>query len=173
MEEEWRDVVGYEGLYQVSNLGRVKSLFRYKKILKQTIRRGYYQVELFKNMKGKIFPVHRLVAMAFLPNHHCYPCVNHKDEIKTNNNVNNLEWCTYKYNSNYGHCREKIRAKCRFKPIRQIKNGVIIREFPSVLEATNFLGLNSACGSSIIAVCKKKPGHFTAYGYEWEYITSI
>lgn len=172
MEEEWRNIVGYEGLYQVSNLGRVKSLFRYKKILKPCLSKGYYRVELFKEKSGKMFPIHRLVALAFIPNHNKLPCVNHKDEIKTNNCVDNLEWCTHEYNSNYGHCRDKIRRKCKLKPVKQIKNGKVLNVFSSVLSATNYFGVDKSYGSSIINVCKKKKGHYTAFGYEWEYVVN-
>ena len=105
MNEEWRDIKGYEGLYQVSNLGRVKSLPRERrnrqgyyytkeKILKQTnTSTGYKKVELFNGTR-KSYKVHRLVAQAFLNNEYNKPQVNHKDGNKINNNVNNLEWVT-------------------------------------------------------------------------------
>ena len=169
MEEEWRDVVGYEGLYQVSNLGRVKSLFRYKKILKGVkTNTGYLRIALCKNGKMKLVSIHRLVANAFVYNPNNYPCVNHKDEIRINNRADNLEWCTHKYNSNYGNCREKIRSKCTHKPIRQIKDNKIINTFSSIKEATDYLGKHKACGSNIISVCKKKKE--SAYGFKWEYV---
>ena len=110
MEEEWRAVVGYEGLYEVSNLGRVKSLFRYKQIVKGVpTNRGYLRVTLCKNKVHKLCSIHRLVATAFIPNPYNYPCVNHKDEERTNNQADNLEWCSYKYNVNYGNILEKKR----------------------------------------------------------------
>ena len=101
MEEIWKDVKGYEGLYQVSNLGNVKSIR--KNIIKKPSRlpKGYLQMRLSKNGKNKYISIHRLVAQAFIPNINNYPCVNHKDCNPQNNKVNNLEWCTYKENNSY------------------------------------------------------------------------
>lgn len=107
--EEWRDVVGYEGLYMVSNLGRVKSITRYKKVISQQICRGkYYSCQLWNKGKCKMMFVHRIVAMAFHPNPDKLPEINHKDENQLNNNANNLEWCTHKYNCNYGTRNARI-----------------------------------------------------------------
>ena len=105
--EIWKDVFGYEGLYQVSNKGRVKSINNYHRkdcvILKPQLNRfGYEIVNLYRKRKMRHFFIHKLVAFAFIQNPNNYPQVNHKDECKTNNNVENLEWCTAKYNINYG-----------------------------------------------------------------------
>ena len=107
MIEEWRDIKGYEGKYQVSNLGRVKSL-NYNHTKKEKILSdypntyGYLYVNLYKNGKGKPFYIHKLVAQAFIDNPNNYREINHKDENKQNNRVENLEWCNRKYNCNYG-----------------------------------------------------------------------
>lgn len=106
MTEEWRDIKGYEGLYQVSNKGRIKSLKSWggnnERIMKPRNQgTGYYMVGLSKNKQYKQFLIHRLVAMAFIPNSNNYDFVNHKDENKTNNVVENLEWCTKSYNAIY------------------------------------------------------------------------
>lgn len=113
MEEIWKDIENYEGLYQVSNLGRVRSLdrvvtnYRGSFIKKGEIKaqsnlsKGYKGVCLCKDGKQKTHKVHRLVAQAFLPNPNNLPQVNHKDEDKTNNRVDNLEWCDNEYNINY------------------------------------------------------------------------
>lgn len=117
MKEMWKDILGYEGLYQVSNLGDVRSL-KYAggnkvKMLKQATVNGYKRVSLVKNGKGKNYLVHRLVAIAFIPNPDNLPIVNHKNEDKTNNNVNNLEWCTQEYNINYGTRNERASESMR------------------------------------------------------------
>lgn len=106
MEEIWKAVVGYEGLYEVSNLGRVKSLHYYggdrQAIIKQSKRTdGYMHIGLSKNGICRSLVVHRLVAQAFIPNPDGLEMVNHKDEDRTNNNVSNLEWCTRSYNQLY------------------------------------------------------------------------
>ena len=119
--EVWKDIEGFEGLYQVSNLGRVKSLPRLvpfkqglfrmtsERILRYRVtKQGYATVQLCKPNIQKQELVHRLVARAFIPNPLGLPIINHKDENPLNCNSENLEWCTYKYNSNYGTCREKI-----------------------------------------------------------------
>lgn len=112
MNEIWKDILGYEGKYQVSNLGDVRSL-NYNhtgeiKLLKQgTNKKGYKLVNLSKNGKGKHYLVHRLVAMTFIPNPDDLPQINHKDENPSNNNVKNLEWCDAKYNINYGTRNER------------------------------------------------------------------
>ena len=106
MQEIWKDIKGYEGKYQVSNLGRVRSLYdqnQFKKthrikLLKFNIRSGYYNVNLNNHRKRKSFQVHRLVAFAFIPNFDNKPIINHIDENRLNNKVDNLEWCTQKEN---------------------------------------------------------------------------
>lgn len=113
--EIWRPVKGYEGLYAVSNLGRVKSIgnnkSRKEKILKpQKEGKGYLFVRLYRNGKGKKFKVHRLVASAFIPNPEGLPEVNHKNEVKDNNVVGNLEWCSRWYNAHYGTLYERSAA---------------------------------------------------------------
>lgn len=153
MKEIWKDIKGYEGLYQVSNLGRVKSLKRNckgghgsnrivnKRILAQcnTGRdRDYKGVRLCKNKILKSFQIHRLVAEAFIPNSNNYPCVNHKKEFeKWNNKVSNLEWCTYKYNINYGTHNE-----------RAAKN----RNYEEKVKNTNYISAGIKSG---LARCKK------------------
>lgn len=118
MEEIWKEIEGYEGEYEVSNLGNVRSL-NYRrsgklKLLKQyTDKKGYEYVRLSKNGKGKIYKVHRLVAMAFIPNPDNLPIVNHIDECKNNNMVSNLEWCTVAYNNTYGTARKRASEKMR------------------------------------------------------------
>lgn len=116
-EEIWRDIEGYEGLYQVSNLGRVKSLDRIDRlgrrkpgvILSYILHNyGYLLVNLYKEGKRKLFLVHRLVAHTFIPNPEGLPEINHKDEDKTNNLVDNLEYCDRKYNINYGTHTERM-----------------------------------------------------------------
>lgn len=112
-KEEWRPICGYECLYEVSNLGRVKSLKDNngkprEKIMKQgKTKNGYLRIMLCKNGKRERFLVHRLVANAFISNDNNYPCVNHKDENPSNNVVFNLEWCTYQYNLTYGTCQQR------------------------------------------------------------------
>lgn len=117
-DEVWKDIKDYEGLYQVSNLGRVKSLKMWNnnkhikgyiqrdKILKPKLNRntGYYYVTLYKEKdKARYFTIHRLTAQAFLDNPNCYPCINHIDGNKKNNSIDNLEWCSYKHNSREAH----------------------------------------------------------------------
>lgn len=131
--EQWKPIDGFEGFYAVSNLGRVKSLgndkSRKEKIMKpQKDRNGYLLVGLCRNGKYKHFLVHRLVAIAFLPNPEGLPEVNHKDEDKTNNCVNNLEWASRWYNMNYGTIQERLAAArskaveaSRFSDFREIE----------------------------------------------------
>lgn len=142
MVEEWRDIEGYEGLYQISSFGRVKSLKgKDVRILKLgTTKKGYKSVGLQVNGNHKTCVVHRLVAKAFIPNPNSYPCVNHKDESKDNNHVSNLEWCTVLYNNTYGTVRKrqslsspKDRVVCVYD-----LNGNFEREFHSVREAARF-----------------------------------
>ena len=133
--EEWRSVVGYEGLYEVSSLGRVRSLPREvpavshgkpitrvspgKMLVPKCGGRkdsNYKIVGLTRHGVTKQFLVHRLVGEAFIPNPSNLPCINHKDEDASNNDVHNLEWCTYKYNANYGTRKARIGAKNKGKP---------------------------------------------------------
>ena len=112
MIEEWRDIEGFEGVYQVSNMGGLKRIWlrgrMNVKALKPNINQdGYCSVGLYKNGRCKTMLLHRIVAQAFLPNPSCLPQVNHKDENKQNNAVDNLEWCDAKYNCNYGTWRQQ------------------------------------------------------------------
>ena len=111
--EIWKPVIGYYGLYEVSNFGRVKSINYNKtgkeRLMKQVVnKQGYYQVTLHKNGSMAAKKVHRLVAEAFIPNPNNLPCVNHKNEDKTDNRVENLEWCSIEYNNRYGMRGKKI-----------------------------------------------------------------
>lgn len=115
---EWRDVKDYEGLYIVSNSGLVKSLIT-NRILKPRNSGDYDRVLLFKNKHTKECFIHKLVAEVFIPNPDNLPQVNHKDENKTNNCVDNLEWCTPSYNVNYGTCQERKSKKLKGKPLSE------------------------------------------------------
>ena len=183
MEEIFLDVECYEGLYQVSNLGNVKSLKNNKtkkeKLLK-TIKtsKGYLQVNLYKNKTSKHFSVHRLVAQAFIENPNNYPCVNHKDECKTNNIASNLEWCTNKENINYGSRNErssKAISKAMTnnpkisKAVGAFKDNKLVMTFPSTKEA----GRNGFSQGNVAACCRNcyiREGNNVFKGYEWRYL---
>lgn len=156
MENEiWKDIPGYEGVFQVSNFGNIRSLSRVvrcaerlggyrkkgEKIIKHDIaRNGYHRVTLRLCKKERKFLVHRLVAETFVENPKNLPQVNHKDENKGNNNASNLEWCTAKYNSNFGE-RTRRTAIAKYKPISMFdKDGNLIRHFDSIKEAEAYIG---------------------------------
>lgn len=170
-KEYWKPIKGYEGLYMISNWGRVKSFkFGKERILKPvTNSSGYLLVILCKDRKVKAFTVHRLVAEAFLPNPHNYPCVNHKDENKQNNNVSNLEWCSAQYNNTYGTRIERVAEKNTngkySKPVLQYTlNGQFVREWLSAKQAEREGGFHQA---NICMCCKGKQK--THKGYIWKY----
>lgn len=166
--EVWRDIEGFEGIYQVSNLGRVRGLDRiveqtngkqkrYKeKIKKQSITNDGY---MYVSLCSKRYLVHRLVAETFLPNTDNLPEVNHIDENKTNNKVDNLEWCDRRYNLIYSNLT---------KPVNQYTlSGEFVRRWDSMLEIQKTLGFFESC----INVCvRHKQHHHSAYGFKWFYV---
>ena len=190
--EVWKDIKDYEGLYQINNKGEVKALektiwngqgYLYfpEKIRKlNPDKDGYLNITLSNKGKVKTFKIHRLVAEAFIPNPNNLPEVNHKDGDKTNNNVDNLEWCTRKENQKHAfriglinqngernHMYGKLGAdNPNSIPIYQLnKNtGDIIREYYSLASAGRDLGVNTG---KICLVCQGKRN--SAYGYKWKY----
>lgn len=109
--EVWKYIKGYEGLYQISNLGRVKSLKRNILLKKKKEKTGYNSVYLFKNGIGKYWRVHRLVCVSFIPNPNNYPIINHINGIKDDNKLDNLEWCTVSYNTKDAYDKKYIIPK--------------------------------------------------------------
>lgn len=168
-EVQWAEIEGYEG-YMVSSDGRIYSRKR-KIIMRQvTARNGYKRISL---KRGQSVAVHRLVAKAFIPNPNNYPEINHIDENKINNSVDNLEWCTRKYNVNYGSCKrkrvlntdwEKMASKLR-KPVRRISADGKITIFRSMKEAEKETGVKNG---NISKCCRGAVR--TAGGCRWELV---
>ena len=173
MQEIWKDVVGFEGLYKISNLGRVFSV-KTGIVLRPHINnrgRGYFCVGLY-NGKTRTKPIHRLVAEAFIPNPNKYPQVNHIDEDTRNNRVDNLEWCTSKYNNNHGTRNSRISASERssFKKRRlaisqYTLDGQFIKTFPSATDASRY-----GFSKSHILDCAKGLSRYShSQGYVWKF----
>lgn len=196
MEEIWKDIEGYEGLYQVSNLGRVRSLgfdkWHKGRVLKQSFdsKDNYLFVGLHKDGKTKQKNVHRLVAETFIPNPNNLPCVNHINEIKTDNRAVNLEFCTIKYNSNYGNAKknmiesrrknndqEEINRKIKDakkrnqsysceKPVAQYTiSGTLVATYESATDAERKTGISRG---GIQRCCIGR--YLQAKGFIWKYI---
>lgn len=161
--EIWKDVKNYEGIYQISNFGQVRNN---KKILKPTLKRGYLQIGLRKNGIRKFFQVHRLVADAFISNPNKLPQVNHIDENKLNNDVNNLEWCSVSYNNSYGTRLKRVveTNKSRQPVILYDKEGNFLDEFFSIMEASRKTKINPSC---IVRSCTSKS--IKPRKYIWRY----
>ena len=174
MKEIWKDIPGFENLYQVSNLGRVKSLpkptnnqFSMKEIILKPVKfsNGYLNV----NLKGKFIGVHRLVALTFLENKNNLPIVNHKDGNKTNNNINNLEWCTASENLSHAYKTGlKIATSNHLKKkiLQYDKKRNFIKEWESTKEIEKELKIYH---SAISNCCKNKLHYNTAGGFKWKY----
>ena len=169
-DEIWKDVKGYEGKYKVSNKGRIKSLnyqnSKKEKLLHLRIgkkRQGYLDVMLSSKNVQKRHKIHRLVAEAFIPNPNNYPEINHIDEDVSNNNVNNLEWCTKLYNLNYGNHRENIAKKKRTPILKCDLNGNVLEEYESIRVAARSTG--NAASNILSAILGKQK---TCGGYIWK-----
>lgn len=171
INEEWKPVKGFEGLYEISNLGRVKSLwYGREKILKPEKILGYLRVVLCRNGKKKKLFVHRLVAIAFLPNPKGLPEVNHKDENPSNCVVSNLEWCDRRYNVNYGTGTERSTA-ARSKTVEASK----FPDFRTIelrFSSTNEAGRNGYTQTNVAACCRgcfNREGNNKYKGLYWRY----
>lgn len=159
--EIWKDVPGFPR-YQVSNTGRIINISRGGKEIKPTCYSNGYMIV---NLSGHRFGVHRLVAMVFIPNPEGLPQINHKNEIKTDNRVENLEWCTAKYNCNYGKRNIKM-GIANSKPVKQLsKDGKLINVYYGIHEAGRRTNINYRHIHSVIKGERK-----TAGGYKWIYV---
>lgn len=177
-EEIWRKVKGFEDYYEVSNTGKVRSISREikrdnkgnyfqegKELTLSLNNKGYCIAKLWVNGKGKKYFVHRLVAEAFIYNPNKYPVINHKDENPLNNNVENLEWCSYSYNNSYGTKPERVR-KALNKPIYQLEKQTkeIIKKWNCANEVAKYFNCSSG---RIFGWCKD---YAEAEGYIWCYV---
>lgn len=177
-KEIWKDIDDYEGFYQVSNLGRVRSLDNWiwngtgfflkpgKVLILRKTKTGYLRVQL----KGKDFYIHRLVATTFIDNPLNFPQVNHKDENKANNEVSNLEWCTCAYNNSYGSRMKKIACALKGKTINNKaiyclnKKGELLYIFNSAIEASKYFNIDNS------GICKAANKKLTTYGgFMWRW----
>lgn len=175
MKEIWKDIPGYEGLYSVSNLGNIKSLSKKQEIIgknqyksfkctkkqnetllkQKTTRDGYYEVGLRKNNDVAYIRVHRLVALAFIPNPNELPVINHKNHNRKDNKVENLEWCSIKYNNRYSKAKKVVQLD---------KSHKTIKIWECMSDVYNELGISV---SNISKCCKNNK--FTAKGFYWKY----
>ena len=162
MEEIWRTISGYDNEYEVSNIGNVR--FDKKYILPTHTNGRYITVNVRKNGKHISAFVHRLVAIAFIPNKHFLPEVNHINEIKTDNRVENLEWCTHKYNCNYGTRIQRIKDKQNIPILQYSIDGKFIAEHASMHVAAELIGADAG------HICDCCLGNRSiAYGFLWRY----
>ncbi len=180
--EIWKDVIGYEGQYQVSNKGNVRSLdrvidvdregarkqkmFSKHRMLRMQKLNGYYRVRLNNGKKIKRYFVHRLVAEAFLENKNNFPIVNHKDENRSNNCVENLEWCTYSYNVRYGSSLVKLtkfHPNCK-KVGKYDESGNLLETYISISDACN---KNCCCHSNLSKALNRGKKY---RGFYWRFI---
>lgn len=178
--EKWKDIKGYEGLYRISDKGRVMSVARQIRTGKGALRiyggkprslntdgAGYRYVDLYKNGRARYVKVHRLVAEAFLSNPRNYKFVNHKNENKGDNRVENLEWCSAKYNRNYGTANERLAAKLSIKVEQLNLAGKHVATFESAKVAAKQFG-NKNIAMQIGECCRGKQK--TAHGFKWRYV---
>ena len=171
MEETWVPVRDFEGLYEISDIGRVKSLptmdwrgrvFKERILTNSKTRSGYTRVVLYKDGIRNERTIHRLVASAFLENPNNYPCVNHKNEIKDDNRVGNLEWCDQAYNNNYGTCNyRQARTKGR-KVAQYSQSGEFVADYFSISEATRRTGFSTG------AICRGLNEGAITNNYLWK-----
>lgn len=190
--EVWKDIIGFEGMYQISNLGRVKSLsriltskngkqtYRSVRILKSCINlHGYYYVNLYKGAKQYPRQIHRLIAEAFIPNPHNYPFIDHINTVTTDNRIENLRWVTPKGNTNNSLTLAKIKESQRTLPysVRRKRvantmhkvcmldaNGVVLKEFECIADAAREMGVvNGAISNACLGVSSKSCGYYWRY----------
>lgn len=166
MFEEWKDIKGYEGKYQVSNLGNVRSLNwrntgRIRNLYLKPHNKGYLQVELHENSKKKMFTVHRLVALHFVDGFSDDKIVNHKNEDKTDNRFDNLEWVSHSYNRSYSLTEEH---RCDTPIVQYSLQGEFLKKWDSPIDIKHKLGYSDW---SIKECCKGK--RKKAYGCIWRY----
>ena len=155
--------------YGITDDGKVFSLYSKRRIFPFLNDTGYLRVDLKENGEKKIKFVHRLVAEAFIPNPNGFPVINHIDEIKTNNNMNNLEWCTVKYNNHYGanpnvNNIKKAQEACKKRVVQMLLDGTVVKEYESLKEAAEKTGTQRPNISHCVAGKRKKAG-----GYRWAY----
>ena len=181
-QEIWKEIKGFEGLYEVSNLGRVRSLDRYIKHwrggvmklkgqimkfnYKYNNKENYILIHLSKNGKNYAYSLHRLVAEAFIPNPDNKPIIDHINGIRTDNRVNNLRWCTQKENANNPITISKhINGKKSKKVNQYTLDGILIKTWPSASEITRQAGYST---SLICSCCRGE--YKSVYGYNWSYV---
>ena len=182
--EEWRAVPGYEGFYEISNLGRIRNIKKSHILNTYMQKNGYKAIVLCRNKMHKHWLVHRLVAQAFIPNPNNWPVINHINEIKDDNRVGNLEWCTRSYNSRYGNRVKKFLEHTNFsastknglarahklalKPVLQFSlNGEFIKKWDSAHQYAKQFPDRPNMANGISKCCRGVIG--TAYGYKWQY----
>ena len=181
---KWKDIVGYENEYQINQFGEIRTLKDSPKLKKYDVlkpqiskRNGYVYQMLYKNGKEKLLRVHRLVAMAFLPNPNNLPQVNHKDGNKQNNSVDNLEWCEQSDNMKHAYknglqipSENQRKAiintnKLKQKKVCQIKDGEVINTFSGISEASRQTKISISCISRCCNLKRKSTN-----GYEWRFL---